>query len=230
MRNMPLFSMEEVENLHIEFEFPDNSENYIKHIIEEVPIGSLKIKSLTERNDRFLNLLGLIPQYEITGNNISLGFKQKIFYIQLGGPSVPPELENVIEIEENQEPIFSKDFLHKLSLDVNYLLGMIISYMIIKWESVQVSGTLRFKKVKDIDLNFSKIIQADNVRNIDENLHVTGVVLKQKKDEGWSYYIRNGEGTLSVTNWFKFNLVSSIDIYEIIEKYMLKLNDILLNI
>lgn len=227
---MSLFSMEEVENFNIEFEFPDTSDSFIKHLIEEVPVGHLKIESLTERNDQFFNLLEILPQYEIKGNNISLIFKKNTFTLQLGGPSIPPELEDVIEIQKDQEPIFSKDFLHKLSIDVNYLLGTIISYMVIKYENVKVSGTLRFKKVQDINVNFSKIIQAEKVGSIDENLHVTGVVLKQKKDDGWSYYIRNGDGTLSITNWFNFNLVSSIDIYEIIEKYILKLNDILLNI
>ena len=230
MINMSLFSMEDVESVYIEFEFPDTSENYIKHIIEEVPVGHLKIESLTKRNDRFLNLLELFPQYEIKGNDITLILKQKKFSIQLGGPSVPPELENMFETENDKESIFSKDFLHKLSIDVNYLLGIIISYMVIKYESVKVSGTLHFKKAQDIEVNFSKIIQADKVGSINENLHVTGVVLKQKKDDEWSYYIRNGDGTLTITNWFKFNLVSSIDIYEIIEKYMLILNDILLNI
>lgn len=231
MKNMSLFSMEEVENMRIEFEFPDTSENYVNYIIKKVPVGHLKIESLTERNDAFSGILKLIPQYQITGNNISLGFMEKKFSIQLGGPSMPPEFENAIKIKkEAQELIFSKDFLHKLSIDVNYLLGKIISYIILEYEDIKVSGTIQFIKVQDIDINFSKIIQADNVGIINENLHVTGIVLRHKKDEEWSYNIRNVDGALSITNSFKFNLVSSIDIYEIIEKYVLKLNEILLNI
>lgn len=230
MRNMFLFSMEEVHELNLKLKFPDTTENYIKHIIEEVPLGRLKIDSLTERNDRIFNLMDLVPQYDITGNDISLKFLKSSLSIDLGSPFIPPEIEKVMVRDEDQEPIFTKDFLNKFSIDVTYLLGVITSFIDVKNESIQVSGVLELRKEKDIDLDFSKTIQSDTIQNIDEDLKVTGILLKYKNEEEWSYYIRNVEGALAITNRFKFNLLSSFDIYEIIEKYMLKLNNILLNI
>lgn len=228
MSSMPLFSMEDVQNLSLEFEFPDTSKNYVKYFIDEVPVGHLKIESLIERSDHFAEILKIIPQYVIQGKNIVIMFKEKSMSIEIDVFTIPPIMQKTVTIEEDKESIFTKDFLHKLSIDVTYLLGIIIPFMGIKNESVKISGRLRLKKEKKIDIDFSKIINVDNVHSIDENVKVTGVLLKSINDEEWSYYIRNVDEAVSITNWFKFNLLSSFDVYETIEKYILKLNEILL--
>lgn len=227
---MSLFMLDEVHELDLEFKLPELQKNYVTHIIEEIPIGRFKTESLSKIDHRFHDLANLLPQYEISGNKIKFTLHTKKFSISLGGPIIPPEFSNVVDVVEDDIDLFSKDTLHKVSIDVNHMLGIILSLTGIKYEDIKVSGVIRLKKESDINVSFSNIINSDNLEKIGNNVKVTGMVIQNKDEEEWKYYLRNGDGSLTVTIWFDFNLISAVDVYELIEKCVLMLNDLLLNV
>lgn len=226
---MSLFTVDDVQHFKLDIELPEIEKDYVKIIIEDVPIGKLKTESLVERDDRFSKLLDFVPEYVIFGKGIQFSFHKNKFSIELGSSPLPSEIIDIVEREPIIEELFEKDFISKISMDVNYLLGFILSLTGEKFNKFKISGSLRLLKKNSISVPFSKIINLENLKKISEKANVSGVLIKNDDVENkWRYYIRYDDEKLSVTSWYESYLDGTLDLYEIIEKYIIILNDIIL--
>lgn len=227
--SMVVFSFSDITEMIIDSEIP-HKVDYINTIINEVPIGQLKTESIEERQDKIDKLFSQMPRYTMSGDQVNFQFGSEKFTIRIGEPTVPKELEEIIEQKEVREETFSKDFLNKISIDTNYLIGIINKYIGPK-PITNISGLIRSRKSEDNYISYSNIINNKILNKIGENMQISGIVIENEEDKDeWKIYIRDGKGELNITMWYNFVLNGPIDLFELLEKYITKINTIILTI
>jgi len=215
---MSLFQQEEIDSFSISYEISGKESDFVSILMKSMPIEKFRTESLTERDDTFAEILSKIPRYTIRGNDISFDFLKNQLRVRLGERGPPFAEPKEFKINEKQ--------LSTISLDINYLLGIMIEALEATYSEITITSTLRLIKK-------SKVVKYSNISNKEckeifgNGFEVTGICLaKEEGDNKIKFRIEETDENTLVTYIKSWSLDGTIDLNYIINLQLSEINDL----
>lgn len=215
---MSLFQKEEIDSFRISYEVSEKELDFVSIIMKSMPIEKFRTESLTERDDTFAEILSNIPRYTIRGDGISFNFLKNQLRVNLGERR--PPFANIQEFKMNEKQ------LSTISLDINYLLGIMIEALEATYSEVTITSTLRLMKK-------SKVVKYSNISNKEckeifgNGFEVTGICLaKEEGDNKIKFRIEETDENTLVTYIKSGPLEGTVDLNYIINLQLSEINDL----
>jgi hypothetical protein len=226
---MTLSSISDVQQFYIEISLPKVENNLVKIIMNDIPVGKLKLDSISERDDTLNEFLEIMPRYRISGKGLEVSLYENKIRCSIGSRPRPTPLDNLLGGKKyKKEELFNKEFLYKVSMDFNYLLGLFSNYFIEKRKDIKIKGYIVILK-KDEELKTKNIINNDNLNKIYNGIKIIGISL-DKYQENYKIELENFEKNLIIDVNYELDYGGTFDMYNIIEKCLAISNELMLSI
>lgn len=211
----------------------------IEKIVQSLHVGNLK--TTTSYTADFTSIMNdLFPKITFVGKSFAFGLSRTKFSSQFLRAIEFVRFDQKVRIdEETPSNLFAKENLDQISLDFNYLLGLIFGKLNLDNKNYEFNFTIHVSKeipdmynLKDLLIPESKTIlgeikdfylQGVNV-SLTENLFDTEVQsqynIRVKKDD------TSNNNSFDVHSEFKFKHSGPIDFYKIVSESINRLNNI----
>ncbi len=218
---MSLFSKNDVEIFEIKIKFREHEPNYVKRIIDEMPISKIQIKAPDQRRDSIMEIFDIVPRYSISGNNVSYDFNVNSIAIRIG-TYVPPFIKT-------EKTDFTKIDYNSISIDANYLMGLGSELTNTPYNKIILSLTLRIST--NSKLRYTNIAKDKCPGIFDMGYNLSGISLEKNEDSLITRYNSNEkDGELRINYETDFSLDGPIDIDQLLEQTLSEVNDISLKV
>lgn len=221
LMKMSLVSKNDVENFEIEIKFLEHEPNYVRRIVDEMPISKIQIKATEQRRHSIMNILEIVPRYTISGDGVSYDFKEKSIGIRIGEPRIP------LLTEEKTD--FTKFDYKSISVDTNYLMGLGSELTNTPFDKIILSLTLRISTKSK--LKYANIAKDKCPGIFDTGYKLTGISLVKSEGSFITRFNSNEkDGELRINYETDLSLEGPIHIDQLLERTLSEVNDISLKI
>jgi hypothetical protein len=221
---MSLFSFSDILHLELEIELPETEKNYVKKMLDETPLTSLKTAEIKERRDMIVDIIENFPRYEISGQKIEVNFyENRINFII--GESFSPFLRK----NKRGKTFVTIEQLDKYDTDINYLIGVIFKVTNKSYKDAKIESNIMLFK-KKYKLSYDKIINKSCLSEFNKDASIEDFTLKINNNTKLSIKYDDKNNVTNINFNKIITLNGPINTVKLLDDGIAELNDILLKL